>query len=984
MAFVIKDRVQEFTSTTGTGTLTLTGSPDGFETFSSAVGNGNTTYYTISSNTTEFEVGIGTVGAGTLSRDTVISSSNSDALVNFSAGTKNVFVTLPASKTILLNDSGNVGIGTSSPSAKLEVQTSEATAGDNYSTAIRITNSLNYGYGVGIDFAQPPTSGASVAVTGAITNDYDSDNNYSTRFYTFNSGSLSEKMRITSSGNVGINTTAPTDYYADNLVVNAQSEGGITLIGTSAHENYLAWADGTSGTERYSGYLSYNHSSNFMRFATNGGSERMRITSSGNVGIGTTAPDAKLSVNGVASFGDGTALLPSIANFGDLDTGIFFPAADTIAFSEGGAEAMRILNNGNVAIGRTTANFSGLGIDHTVLTLGTTTGMGMLELAGFRSVDGDLGRLIFGNKNVRLSEIVAKRTGADNASALSFSTSSSGSNTERMRIDSSGNVGIGTSSPDYTLSIEKNNGPQLSFRDTSGGTDSKVWLMSGLDSDFRLQALSDNLATGEIAYAIGRSGATVQTHQFYTTDNERMRINSSGNVGIGTTAPDALLSVNGVASFGDGTALLPSIANFGDLNTGMWFPAADTIAFSEGGTEAMRIDSNGAVSIATTSAINGEKLKVQGKVYINAPESDSIFTTGACLIFPQTYNNIRQSTDHSLVFDAWNNGNVNSPLTIKQDGKIGIGTDSPDAKLHVNGLIEANGSLYRGIFGGAVQDGDMTGATGGNGSEVQIQSPSSIRPASLTLGGSLGNNELLGVIGFYNSGNTDGKRLRAYIRSGQEGATANEQGALMVFSTASDAASTPTERMRIDSSGNVGIGTASPDAKLSVDGVASFGDGSAAAPSIANFGDLNTGIFFPAEDTIAFSEGGTEAVRIDSSGNLLVGTTTSPSSPLAGNKYIKLGTPSIEGNGTGDVSVSTTDVSLSNAKGAGFGFVGGYNTSGGAQFNAIVQFTLNGSITVVSIINNTGLTLTFSAGSGILKLKTSSGTVAANYTVIGA
>jgi hypothetical protein len=588
--------------------------------------------------------------------------------------------------------------------------------------------------------------------------------------------------------------------------------------------------------------------------------------------------------------------------------------------------------------------------------------------------------------------------------------------------------------------------------------------------------------------------------------------------------------VNGVASFGDGTALLPSIANFGDLNTGMWFPAADTIAFSEGGTEAMRIDSNGAVSIATTSAINGEKLKVQGKVYINAPESDSIFTTGACLIFPQTYNNIRQSTDHSLVFDAWNNGNVNSPLTIKQDGKIGIGTDSPDAKLHVNGLIEANGSLYRGIFGGAVQDGDMTGATGGNGSEVQIQSPSSIRPASLTLGGSLGNNELLGVIGFYNSGNTDGKRLRAYIRSGQEGATANEQGALMVFSTASDAASTPTERMRIDSSGNVGIGTSnaqeklnvigsirgdglagdpnygfvfkarydgatplelqgnlsgqgwgiqnfldwgenglrlfapfkagtnsfrdtsggtdskvwlmsgldsdfrlqalsdnlatgeiayaigrsgatvqthqfyttdnermrinssgnvgigttSPDAKLSVNGVASFGDGSAAAPSIANFGDLNTGIFFPAEDTIAFSEGGTEAVRIDSSGNLLVGTTTSPSSPLAGNKYIKLGTPSIEGNGTGDVSVSTTDVSLSNAKGAGFGFVGGYNTSGGAQFNAIVQFTLNGSITVVSIINNTGLTLTFSAGSGILKLKTSSGTVAANYTVIGA
>jgi hypothetical protein len=111
MALVVNDRVQEFTITTGTGTLTLTGSPDGFETFSNAIGNGNTTYYAISSNTTEFEVGIGTVGAGTLSRDTVISSSNSDALVNFSAGTKNVFVTLPASKAVYLDSTGAPVLG---------------------------------------------------------------------------------------------------------------------------------------------------------------------------------------------------------------------------------------------------------------------------------------------------------------------------------------------------------------------------------------------------------------------------------------------------------------------------------------------------------------------------------------------------------------------------------------------------------------------------------------------------------------------------------------------------------------------------------------------------------------------------------------------------------------------------------------------------------------------------------------------------------
>ena len=109
MAFVIKDRVKETTTTTGTGTLSLDGAATGFETFSGALGNTSTTYYAIASqNNGDFEVGIGTVGAGTLARTTVISSSNSDALVNFSAGTKDVFCTLPASKAVILDSSGNI------------------------------------------------------------------------------------------------------------------------------------------------------------------------------------------------------------------------------------------------------------------------------------------------------------------------------------------------------------------------------------------------------------------------------------------------------------------------------------------------------------------------------------------------------------------------------------------------------------------------------------------------------------------------------------------------------------------------------------------------------------------------------------------------------------------------------------------------------------------------------------------------------------
>ena len=107
MALVVNDRVKETSTTSGTGTFTLDGAVSGFETFSSAIGNTNTTYYAIVvQGGSDFEVGIGTVGAGTLSRDTVLSSSNSDALVNFSSGTtKDVFCTLPASKAVYKNAS---------------------------------------------------------------------------------------------------------------------------------------------------------------------------------------------------------------------------------------------------------------------------------------------------------------------------------------------------------------------------------------------------------------------------------------------------------------------------------------------------------------------------------------------------------------------------------------------------------------------------------------------------------------------------------------------------------------------------------------------------------------------------------------------------------------------------------------------------------------------------------------------------------------
>jgi len=103
MSFVLKDRVKETSTTTGTGTFTLAGAATGFQSFS-VIGNGNTTFYTIvDSAAGAWEVGIGTyTSSGTLlSRDTVLESSNSGSLVNFGSGSKDVFVTYPAERAVI-------------------------------------------------------------------------------------------------------------------------------------------------------------------------------------------------------------------------------------------------------------------------------------------------------------------------------------------------------------------------------------------------------------------------------------------------------------------------------------------------------------------------------------------------------------------------------------------------------------------------------------------------------------------------------------------------------------------------------------------------------------------------------------------------------------------------------------------------------------------------------------------------------------------
>ena len=144
MALVVKDRVKEQTSTTGTSTLTLGGTTTGFQTFS-VIGDGSTTYYAIvHQSLDEWEVGLGTYTASgtTLSRDTILDSSNSGSAVNFSAGTKDVFITYSADKAIYRDASGNVSVtfATSATNATNAVSATFATSATNASYALSATN----------------------------------------------------------------------------------------------------------------------------------------------------------------------------------------------------------------------------------------------------------------------------------------------------------------------------------------------------------------------------------------------------------------------------------------------------------------------------------------------------------------------------------------------------------------------------------------------------------------------------------------------------------------------------------------------------------------------------------------------------------------------------------------------------------------------------------------------------------------------------
>ena len=332
MPFIIADRVQETSTTVGTGSFALAGAVTGYQTFDAVLNTADTTFYTAAQQGgSDWEVGIGTFTApSTLARTTIISSSNGGSIVNFPAGTKNVFIGLPASKTNV-NDQPNV-IDTNSSSAALRIT---QTGSGNALLVEDSANPDSSPFVVNADgrvvagHTSPITGIAGLIARIQVVGVGASDSFFGASRWSDSANAGGADFLKSRGTSVGVNGIVQS---GDTLAqIRFAGDDGSAFLQAAA---IVAAVDGTPGTNDMPGRLVFSTTADGASSPT----ERMRIDSVGQVEIGS-----------------GTVGAPALSVLTDTNTGIYFPAADTIGFVEGGVEAMRLDASGNALINTTTA-----------------------------------------------------------------------------------------------------------------------------------------------------------------------------------------------------------------------------------------------------------------------------------------------------------------------------------------------------------------------------------------------------------------------------------------------------------------------------------------------------------------------------------------------------------------------------------------------------------------------------------------------------
>jgi len=648
--------------------------------------------------------------AGSASAPSFYSGTDTNTGLYFSAADE-VSVATGGTQRIVVDSSGNVGIGTSS--AARQVHISDTSTAELHFTNDSIGNTSSDG------------STIYVANTGEL-GIRNRENSFTT-FYTNNS----ERVRIDSSGNVGIGTSSPsqklhvngTAFVADDHIRLLLDSGNGRLQIRSSSDTTNVDIFGSNGQAFFAGNVGIGTTSpghnlevkgSFPDFAIvdsdttndkfrilhNGGatqlqvdpnnvsssshllvsvdgSERMRIDSSGNLGIGLTSPQTRFhsagTTNGAqATFGTASSGL-KISTFQKThnDAGVTLDAQHssngTLRFATTGTERLRIDSSGIVKIGTGSTVTPDANADDFVIDKGAAdTGLSILSTT--------TGRIYFGDAADHEAGSI-RYVHTDNS--LRFETASS----EALRIDSSGNVGIGISNPGYRLEIE--------------ATANDIARFSGANTG---NLVIRNATSNEVILHTGTSDALI----FGTNgNNERMRIDSSGRLLVGTTSADlGNMSVASTAhtslSIRAGSGNHNSNIFFADATSGngaavgvIQFKHSDnSLRISVDGPERMRITSDGCVLINGTSVVSRSQA-----VFFQIGEGSNSFgiqhNNSSNVIELTTEVGTTVARNHFTFKNS--NGTVGS---INTSGSSTAFNTSSDYRLKEN-IVDLNGAITR-------------------------------------------------------------------------------------------------------------------------------------------------------------------------------------------------------------------------------------------------------------------------------------------------